>query len=226
MEWGERRIEGTNKMQKPQKGQLFFEDFINDSWFNGLIVVGAPDPHGPYRSSSRDGHYAIHLAFLLGTFCGIPRNFSVKLDADAKAEKVTTTENIITIGGPGTNIITAEFNKYLPIRFNETNFWSGLVVSSGKNYNLDNHGLIAKIRNPFNDKLGVIVLAGVRSVGTKSSIIALTNHADEILKNYKKDENWAMIVQGFDLNSDGKIDNVDVIDEVSLPSEQPIYSEK
>ena len=29
MRWGEKRIEGTNKMQKPQKGQLFFEDFIN-----------------------------------------------------------------------------------------------------------------------------------------------------------------------------------------------------
>jgi hypothetical protein len=212
MEGGEKRIEGTTKKTKPDKGQLFFDDFINDGWFNGLIVVGAPDPHGPYRSSSRDGHYAIHLAFLLGTYCGIPRNFPVKLDADAKAEKVTTIENIITIGGPGTNIITAEFNRYLPIHFNQNNFWSGLVNPSGKNYNLDNHGLLAKIRNPFNNKISVVVLAGVRSVGTN---IALTNHADFILKNYKKDENWAMVVQGFDMDSDGKIDNVDIIDEVS-----------
>jgi hypothetical protein len=90
-----------------------------------------------------------------------------------------------------------------------------LVNPSGKNYNLDNHGLLAKIRNPFNNKISVVVLAGVRSVGTKSSIIALTNHADFILKNYKKDENWAMVVQGFDMDSDGKIDNVDIIDEVS-----------
>jgi hypothetical protein len=215
MEGGEKRIEGTTNKTKPDKGQIFFDDFINDGWFNGLIVVGAPDPHGPYRSSSRDGHYAIHLAFLLGTYCGIPRNFPVKLDADAKAEKVTTIENIITIGGPGTNIITAEFNRYLPIHFNQNNFWSGLVNPSGKNYNLDNHGLLAKIRNPFNNKTSVVVLAGVRSVGTKSSIIALTNHADFILKNYKKDENWAMVVQGFDMDSDGKIDNVDIIDEVS-----------
>ena len=216
MEGGEKRIEGATKKTKPDKGQLFFDDFINDGWFNGLIIVGAPDPHGPYRSSSRDGHYAIHLAFLLGTYCGIPRNFPVKLDADAKAEKVTTIENIITIGGPGTNIITAEFNRYLPIHFNQNNFWSGLVNPSGKNYNLDNHGLLAKIRNPFNNKISVVVLAGVRSVGTKSSIIALTNHADFILKNYKKDENWAMVVQGFDMDSDGKIDNVDIIDEVSF----------
>jgi hypothetical protein len=221
MEGGEKRIEGTTKKTKPDKGQLFFDDFINDGWFNGLIVVGAPDPHGPYRSSSRDGHYAIHLAFLLGTYCGIPRNFPVKLDADAKAEKVTTIENIITIGGPGTNIITAEFNRYLPIHFNQNNFWSGLVNPSGKNYNLDNHGLLAKIRNPFNNKTSVVVLAGVRSVGTKSSIIALTNHADFILRNYKKDENWAMVVQGFDMDSDGKIDNVDIIDEVSSSRNTP-----
>jgi hypothetical protein len=81
---------------------------------------------------------------------------------------------------------------------------------------LDNHGLIAKIRNPFNDKNNIIVLAGVRSVGTKSSIIALTNFADLILRNYKKDQNWALVVQGFDMNSDGKIDNVDLLDEVVL----------
>jgi hypothetical protein len=221
MDWGEKRIEGMIKKAKPDNVQLFLDDFINDSWFNGLVVVGAPDPHGPYRSSSRDGHYAIHLAFLLGTFCGIPRNFPVKLDADAKAEKVTTTENIITIGGPGTNIITAEFNRFLPIRFNESNFWSGLINPSGKSYTLDNHGLIAKIRNPFNDKNNVIVLAGVRSVGTKSAIIALTNYADEILKNYKKDQNWAMVVQGFDMDSEGKIDNVDILDEVFFRPDIP-----
>jgi hypothetical protein len=96
-----------------------------------------------------------------------------------------------------------------------------LANSGGKSYNLDNHGLIAKIRNPFNDKTSVVVLAGVRSVGTKSSIIALTNHADYILKNYKKDENWAMVVQGFDLDADGKIDNVDIIDEISSSSNIP-----
>ncbi len=33
----------------------------------------------------------------------------------------------------------------------------------------------------------------------------------------KKDLNWALIVQGFDMDSDGKIDNVDILDEVFLP---------
>jgi hypothetical protein len=55
------------------------------------------------------------------------------------------------------------------------------------------------------------------SVGTKSSIIGLTNYADSILRNYKKDPNWALVVQGFDMDSDEKIDNVDILDEVFLP---------
>ena len=91
-----------------------------------------------------------------------------------------------------------------------------MTSSRGKSYTLGNHGLIAKIINPFNDNSNVIVLAGVRSVGTKSSIIGLTNYADGILKNYKKDVNLALEVQGFDMDSDGKIDNVDILDEVFL----------
>jgi predicted transcriptional regulator len=44
MDWGEERIEGKKKQTKYHKVQLFFEDFIKDGSFNGLIVVGAPDP--------------------------------------------------------------------------------------------------------------------------------------------------------------------------------------
>ena len=123
----------------------------------------------------------------------------------------------MSIGGLGTNIITAEFNRFLPIRFNENNFWSGLTSPSGKSYTLNNHGLIAKIRNPFIDKSNAIVLAGLRSVGTKSSIIDLTNYADGILRNHKKDLNLDLVVQGFDMDSDGKIDNMDILDEVFFP---------
>jgi hypothetical protein len=184
--------------------------------FSGLIIVGAPNPHGPYRSSARDGHYAVHLAFFLGMISNIPSEFIVKLDADAKAEKVIEGNNLISIGGPGTNIITAEFNKFLPIKFNEKNFWSGLVErSSAKLYNLDNQGLIAKIKNPYNHEKNIIVVAGVRSIGTKSAVLALTNYSEDILKNYQNEEEWALVVQGFDMNADGKIDHVDVISEVT-----------
>ena len=196
-----------------QSARRFFHDYITNRSFHGLIIVGAPDPHGPYKSSARDGHYAVHLALFLGTLTNmISSEFIVKLDADAKAEKVLNDTNLISIGGPGTNIVTAEFNKYLPLKFNEANFWSGLVEKkSGEIYNLDNHGLIAKIKNPYNRRGNVIIVAGVRSIGTKSAVIALTNYSEEILRNYKEQEEWALVVQGFDMNSDGKIDHVDIV---------------
>jgi len=217
MNWGERKFETVNgKINR--NVQTFFEDFIDDGLFNGTIVVGAPDPHGPYRSSARDGHYAAQLAFFLGSFCGLPQNFVVKLDVDAKSEKISRTENIISIGGPGTNIITSEFNRYLPIRFDETNFWSGLIAHHGRTHTLDNHGLIAKIRNPYSEKVNIVIIAGVRSAGTKSAIIALTNHGNEILKKFNQENNWALVVQGFDMDSDGKIDTIDIVDEISTKS--------
>ena len=217
MNWGERKFETVNgKINR--NVQTFFEDFIDDGLFNGTIVVGAPDPHGPYRSSARDGHYAAQLAFFLGSFCGLPQNFVVKLDVDAKSEKISRIENIISIGGPGTNIITSEFNRYLPIRFDETNFWSGLIAPHGRTHTLDNHGLIAKIRNPYSEKVNIVIIAGVRSAGTKSAVIALTNHGNEILKKYNQENNWALVVQGFDMDSDGKIDTIDIVDEISTKS--------
>lgn len=217
MNWGERKFETVNgKINR--NVQTFFEDFIDDGLFNGTIVVGAPDPHGPYRSSARDGHYAAQLAFYFGSFCGLPQNFVVKLDVDAKSEKISRTENIISIGGPGTNIITSEFNRYLPIRFDETNFWSGLIAPHGRTHTLDNHGLIAKIRNPYSEKVNIVIIAGVRSAGTKSAIIALTNHGNEILKKFNQENNWALVVQGFDMDSDGKIDTIDIVDEISTKS--------
>ena len=217
MNWGERKFETVNgKINR--NVQTFFEDFIDDGLFSGTIVVGAPDPHGPYRSSARDGHYAAQLAFFLGSFCGLPQNFVVKLDVDAKSEKISRIENIISIGGPGTNIITSEFNRYLPIRFDETNFWSGLIAPHGRTHTLDNHGLIAKIRNPYSEKVNIVIIAGVRSAGTKSAVIALTNHGNEILKKFNQENNWALVVQGFDMDSDGKIDTIDIVDEISTKS--------
>jgi len=217
MNWGEKKFETVNgKINR--NVQTFFEEFIDDGLFNGTIVVGAPDPHGPYRSSARDGHYAAQLAFFLGSFCGLPQNFVVKLDVDAKSEKISRTVNIISIGGPGTNIITSEFNRYLPIRFDETNFWSGLIAPHGRTHTLDNHGLIAKIRNPYSEKVNIVIIAGVRSAGTKSAVIALTNHGNEILKKFNQENNWALVVQGFDMDSDGKIDTIDIVDEISTKS--------
>ncbi len=61
---------GYKTMQRPsllaanQKIHEFFKEFTNaDGGFEGKIVVGSPTPHGPFKTSARDGHYAAHLAF-------------------------------------------------------------------------------------------------------------------------------------------------------------------
>lgn len=214
MDWGASDFSVISKSNRQDLSNfVFFKEFIKDNLFNGLIVVGAPDPHGPYKSSARDGHYAIQLAFSLGNMCSVSDEFIVKLDSDARAERAVDGRNIVSIGGPGTNIVTAEFNKYLPIKFNESNFWSGLAADTGELYNMDNHGLIAKIRNPYDDKNTVIVVAGVRSIGTKSAVLGLTNFASQTLKNYTEGQEWAIVVQGFDMDADGKIDHVDILKE-------------
>lgn len=213
LEGDEKELEASNYSQKQKRKNIpsILKEFYEDNSFYGLIVVGAPDPHGPYKSSSRDGHYAVHLSFYLGTLCDSLSGFIVKLDVDAKAEKDIDNINLILIGGPGTNIVTSEFNKYLPIQFNEDNYWSGLIDKSGRIFNMDNHGLIAKISNPYNKDKKILVLAGVRSIGTKAAVIALTSFGNKIFDKYMNDDELALVVQGFDMNSDGKIDHVDIV---------------
>src|ERR671924_212491 len=51
MDWGERKFETVRNGKINRKVRTFFDDFIDEGFFDGTIVVGAPDPHGPYRSS-------------------------------------------------------------------------------------------------------------------------------------------------------------------------------
>ncbi|MBA3749987.1 MAG: hypothetical protein H0X03_03685 [Nitrosopumilus sp.] len=217
MPWGEKllsnhNIESEKKNINNEISRKFLKGFITkENFFDGLIIVGSPNPHGIFKTSARDGHYAIHLAFYLGTLCNVPEGFIVKLDEDAKAEKELEDNNLIIIGGPGTNIVSSEFNRYLPIKFNEENYWSGLMGKTGKIYHLDNIGIIAKIKNPFNESKNIILIAGVRSIGTKSAVIAFTNFSKKTFSDYIGNENgWGAIVQGYDMDSDGKIDYVDI----------------
>jgi Ca2+-binding EF-hand superfamily protein len=51
----------------------------------------------------------------------------------------------------------------------------------------------------------------VRSIGTKSGVIAFTNFSKKTFSDYSGDEQeWEALVQGYDMDSDGKIDYVDI----------------
>jgi Ca2+-binding EF-hand superfamily protein len=79
-------------------------------------------------------------------------------------------------------------------------------------YTSDNIGLIAKIMNPWDSSKRIIVLAGNKTVGTKACVLALTNFWEKTLKSYKGDETFAKVIQGFDLDGDGKVDSIEVLE--------------
>lgn len=215
---GYRTIKRLSLLSMDEQIQKFFKEFIReDGTFEGKIVVGSPTPHGPFKTSARDGHYASYLTFFLGQFARMPEEFAIKLDVDVKAEKEEK-NNLILVGGPGTNLLTQEVNEYLPIRFNmqpsEQGFLFGGLVSRKTShvYTADAVGLIAKIVNPRDDTKRVIVLAGNKAVGTKACVLALANFWKKTLKGYQGEDRFATVIQGFDLDGDGKVDSIEILE--------------
>jgi len=215
---GYRTIQRLSLLSMDKQIQKFFKEFIRENGaFEGKIVVGSPTPHGPFKTSARDGHYASYLTFFLGQFSEMPEKFVIKLDVDVKAEKEEK-NNLILVGGPGTNLLTQEVNEYLPIRFNmqpsEQGFLFGGLVSrkTSQVYMADTVGLIAKIVNPWDDTKRITVLAGNKAVGTKACVLALTNFWKKTLKSYQGEETFATVIQGFDLDGDGKVDSIEVLE--------------
>jgi len=213
-----RPLQRLSLVSVDEQMQEFFKEFIRkDGTFQGKIVVGSPTPHGPFKTSARDGHYASYLTFFLGQLAKTPEEFAIKLDVDVKAEKEQKS-NLILVGGPGTNLLTQEVNEYLPIRFNmqssKQGFLFGGLVSrkTAHVYTADTVGLMAKIVNPWNDTNRIIVLAGNKAVGTKACVLALTDFWKKTLKGYHGEDAFARVVQGFDLDGDGKVDSIEVLE--------------
>jgi DNA-binding transcriptional ArsR family regulator len=215
--FGEQKINRFSATNIDEKMRQFLNPIIEDSIFDGKIVIGSPDPHGPFKAKARDGHYVAYLTFFLGQFVDLPDDFLIKLDVDMKAEKEEN-NNLILVGGPGTNLLTQELNEFLPIRFNmmpsEHGFLLGGLVSekTKKVYTADNIGLISKIPNPWNKEKNVIVLAGNKAVGTKACVLALTKFWKKTLKNFGNNHEFATVIQGFDLDGDGKVDAIEILE--------------
>lgn len=188
----------------------FFFEFIRKGTFDGSIVVGSPLPHGPHLTEAQDGHYAVHLAMFLGNLCGLRKNqFIVKLDTEVKSEKKQN-RNLILIGGPVTNMICTDVNKKMRVNFDWDKNW---FIQVGKMRYLDeNAGIIAKVKNPWDDTKSIIVLAGVRFIGTKACIIALTQHHEKILENYDRHKDFYCVVRGLDRDGDGQLDDIEILE--------------
>lgn len=195
------------------KLKRFLHPFIHNGKLQAEIVVGSPDPHGPHQVRARDGHHATDLALFLGQWCSTPQELVTKLDVDVKAQG-TYSKNMILLGGILTNILTADINKFLSVKFQTEHFPFRSIISekTGKVYDEENIGIVAKIVNPFSKDKSLLVLAGNTYSGTLAAIIALTRFTDELLKNYKNEDNWATVVQGLDMDGDGKIDQIKILE--------------
>lgn len=188
------------------KSHSFFFPFISDGKFNAKIIVGSPDPHGKYKARARDGHYATDLALYLGSFCSQTNQFAVALDTDVNLE---SEDNLVIVGGPVTNLLMNRINDALPVKFVEEGHWA--IKGKKDTYTDDNIGLIARIPNPINEGM-ILVVAGLRFSGTKSAVIALTRQTKLLLNHFSSQNNFYAIVQGFDLDADGKIDNIELLE--------------
>jgi len=219
-EKGELFVAKPHQQQRKEAIARFFKEFVKARQFDGLIVVGAPDPHGPHKTWARDGHYAIQLAMFLGQFLPAPEDMVVKLDVEVRAEKKLD-QNLILVGGPAVNLVTAEinarlehpaFDKQITGIAPDASFGRGIISKKANTfYSQNNIGVIIKAKNPFNNAKTIIALAGQGRRGTKAAILALTKNWRELLRDYQSGS-FKAIVEGFDYDGDGAVDAAEILE--------------
>lgn len=197
-----------NKLEGLQKESRFLEPFIVDGRLDAKIIVGSPDPHGPQKARSRDGYYGIDLALFLGTFLNYIPTTMVKLDTEIQDKDLES--NLIVLGGPIVNHVTAKLNDTLPIRFIEGAIYS---TTSKKRYEADECAMILKTQNPFAKDKSVLIIAGIRHAGTRSATIAFLKNFDKVkLPNTINQKIFGHVIEGVDLDSDGIVDEVEFLE--------------
>ena len=187
----------------------FLEPFIEAGKLNAVIIVGSPDPHGPQKARSRDGYYGIDLALFFGTFLRYLPKLNVRLDTEVREEDLS--RNLVILGGPIVNTVSARVNPHLPIRFDKS---MNIVSTLSKKTYMDNEsGMIVKADNPFNPRSKVLVIAGKRHAGTRAVMLAFLERYEDLSKgNLLAPHIMAKVVEGFDMDSDGIVDSVEILE--------------
>lgn len=188
------------------------EPFIIDGKLNAQIIVGSPDPHGPWKARASDSCCAIDFALFMGAFTRGRQVPNYKLDTELREKDLKG--NLILFGGPTANMVTRRINRELPIHFEVRRDLRRLKSDlSGKTYKGDEVGLIEIVDNPWDSNRKVLILAGKRFVGTRSAVIAWVKHTERIMKgNRFSPKIIARVVRGYDMNGDGVIDEVEILE--------------
>ncbi|MEM1687758.1 MAG: winged helix-turn-helix transcriptional regulator [Zestosphaera sp.] len=173
----------------------FLKNFQKNEFY---IVIGSPDPHGPFSARSRDNHLLFYLGQLISSFP------MVKFDIDVINHNLLY-KNLIVVGGPVTNMISYKLNTILKLRFLQEFNWNIYSEFSNKMYSEENIGIIYYSQNPFNLDSEIILLAGKRKLGTEITIKSLPLFLD-------LEEHFCAVVEGKDLDGDGYIDKIDILE--------------
>ena len=192
-----------------QNESEFLKPFIENGHINATIVVGSPDPHGPEKARARDGYFGMDLALFLGTHIHNISHPIVKLDTEFH-EKEISDHNLIIIGGPIVNKVASLVNKKAPIHLEDKTIKSTI---SKKKYTEESTGFITKFPNPYNKKKSILYIAGIRNSGTRAAITTFLKHFEKIEEgNITNPKMFSKVVEGIDLDSDGVVDDSNVLE--------------
>lgn len=170
-----------------------------------LMVLGSPEPHGPFRGRGRDHYLAARLAYALGASYGSTVKLDIALDTDPRLD--LSKGGIIVVGGPAANMLAARLNEHLPIHFDERRGFALISKCSRRVYSDDNHGVIELVENPFGGGR-ILLIAGVHLPGTKAAFAALFKQGTLLAEpNAHDDGVIAHVVEGVDSDGDGEVDD-------------------
>ncbi len=178
--------------------------FVGGGHFDGLMVVGSPEPHGKYRARASELG-AIELAMLFGGYAA-PIFPMYTLDTQLLSED--RKQNLVLVGGPKVNTLVAEINDRLPIRYDHDHAQIR-STRSGRAYE-GNIGVVELIDNPYKAGKKVLAVGGLNQNGTRAAVMAIVKKTKEV--GLKSEESIARIVEGFDENGDGKVDAIEFLE--------------
>jgi hypothetical protein len=187
--------------------------FVEGGNLNAKIIVGSPDPHGPWKARASDSCCAIDFALFMGAFTSGKEAPNYSLDTEVRDSDLKG--NLILIGGPTVNMVTRRINNILPVSIDLRGTPKIKSNLSGNAYKDDEVGMIVIVDNPFDRKRGskILVIAGNRFQGTRSAILAWIKHLDKIMSGNNNDKRVvAKVVRGYDMDGDGVIDSSEVLE--------------
>lgn len=175
-----------------------------------VIVLGSPEPHGPFRGRGRDHFLAARLAYAIGVAYGASVSLQIELDTDPRLD--LSQGGLIVIGGPAANVVASRLNEHLPIYFDPERGFALVSKCSGKIYGDDNYGVLELVKNFFGSGY-ILLVAGVHLPGTKAAFAALFKQGARTAEPNAYDSSViAHVVEGLDLDGDGEIDDAAILE--------------